>query len=157
MTLYEINAQIAAFLDKNVDPETGEVLNLETLGDLQLEHSVKLENYALAVKNLDAEIAAIKLEEDKLKARRERLINTRDKLKSILMDELHGEKISTARVQVSYRKSQFTEVTDAGKIPAEFLDFPPPKPDLNAIKAAIKAGGEIDGARLSERVSMIIK
>lgn len=106
MTLYEINTQIAAFLEENVDPETGEVLNLETLGDLQLERSVKLENYALATKNLDAEIVAIKLEEDKLKARRERLINTRDKLKSILMDELHGEKISTARVQVSYRKSR---------------------------------------------------
>jgi len=66
MTLYEINAQIRAFLEENVDPETGEVLNLDALGDLELERSAKLESYALAVKNYDAEIAAVKAEEDNL-------------------------------------------------------------------------------------------
>lgn len=157
MTLYEINAQIAAFLEENVDPETGEVLNLETLGDLQLERSVKLENYALVAKNLGAEIDALKAEEDKLKARRERLETTRDRLTQTLRTELNGEKMSTPRVQVGYRKSMVTEITDITLLGSKYLIPQPSKPDKTAIKAAIKAGETVSGAELRENVSMIIK
>ena len=157
MTLYEINAQISAFLEENVDPETGEVLNLDALGDLELERSVKLESYALAVKNFDAEIAAVKIEEDNLKARRERIKSTRDKLYQTLLEELRGEKMSTARVQVTYRKTQSTEIVDISVIPEKFLIPQPPKPDKSAIKSAIKAGEKVSGAELCDNISMIIR
>ncbi|MCX4357765.1 MAG: siphovirus Gp157 family protein [Oscillospiraceae bacterium] len=157
MTLYEINAQIRAFLEENVDPETGEVLNLDALGDLELERSAKLESYALAVKNYDAEIAAVKAEEDNLKARRERIKATRDKLYQTLLEELRGEKMSTARVQITYRKTQSTEVIDISAVPDKFLIPQPSKPDKTAIKAAIKAGENVSGAELRDNISMIIK
>lgn len=157
MTLYEINERMIAFLEENVDPETGEVLNLETLAGLQIERSEKLENYALAIKNLDAEITALKSESDKLDERRRHSERTRDRLKSILLEELHGEKLSTSRVRITYRKSQSTEVLDISVIPEKFLIPQPPKPDKTAIKAAINAGEAVSGAELRESVSIIIK
>ncbi len=157
MTLYEINAQIGAFLEENTDPETGEVLNLDVLADLELERSVKLESYALAVKNFDAEISSIKAEEDNLKARRERIKTTRERIYQELLGELRGEKMSTARVQISYRKTQSTEVLDIALLPEKYLIPQPPKPDKTAIKAAIKAGENVSGAVVRDNVSMIIK
>lgn len=157
MTLYEINAQISAFLEENVDPETGEVLNLNALEDLELERSVKLESYALAVKNFDAEIAALKAESDKLDERRKHAEKTRDRLKNVLLKELRGEKLSTARVQITYRKTQSTEIIDISAVPEKFLIPQPPKFDKNAIKAAIKAGENVSGVALRSNISMIIK
>ena len=157
MTLYEINEKIRVFLENNIDTETGEILNLDALGDLELERSVKLENYALAIKNIRADIEAIKAEEDNLKARRERLKRTEDRLSETLKSELNGEKMSTPRVQISYRKSQSTEIIDIKIIPERFLKYPDPLPRKDEIKAAIKAGETVDGAAVVEKNSMIIK
>lgn len=156
MTLYEINEKIREFLENNIDPETGEILNLDTLGDLELERSVKLENYALAVKNLRADIDAIKVEEDALKARRERLTNTKNKLEAVLKQELDGEKFVTARVQITHRKTSSVEVLDIKALPEKFLRFEP-KADKTAIRTAINAGENVDGARIVNGLSMMIK
>lgn len=156
MTLYEINGKIREFLDENVDPETGEVLNIDALYDLELERSEKLEGYALAVKNYHAAAAAIKAEEDNLKARRERLGRTADRISEILKAELNGEKMSTARVQVSYRRSKVTEIIDIDGIPDKFLKVTV-EPKKDDIKAAINAGESVSGAAVVERISMIIK
>ena len=157
MTLYEINERIRAFLDENVDPETGEILNLDALEELELERSVKLENYALVCKNYDAEIAALKAEEDKLKERRRRCENARDKLAEMLKTELSGEKLNTPRVAISYRRSQCVNSPDVWKIPEDYRRYKDPEPDKTKIKAALLAGERIEGAELVENVSMIIK
>ncbi len=157
MTLYEINEKIRAFLENNIDTETGEILNLDTLGDLELERSVKLENYALAVKNIRADIEAIKAEEDALKARRERLSNTKNRLEAVLKQELDGEKFTTARVQITHRKTNSVEVLDITALPEKFLRYKPAEADKTAIKAAINAGETVDGARLVNGLSMTIK
>ncbi len=157
MTLYEINEKIRVFLENNIDPETGEILNLDTLGDLELERSVKLENYALAVKNIRADIEAIKAEEDALKARRERLSNTKNRLEAVLKQELDGEKFTTARVQITHRKTNSVEVLDITALPEKFLRYKPAEADKTAIKAAINAGETVDGARLVNGLSMTIK
>lgn len=156
MTLYEINEKIRAFLEENVDPETGEIFDPDALVGLEMDRSEKLENYALAVKNYRAAIAVIKAEEDNLKARREKLIRTADRLSEILRRELNGEKMSTARVQIMYRRSQSTEILDINSIPEKFLKFTP-EPKKNEIKAAINAGETVSGAALVEKISMIIK
>lgn len=157
MTLYEINEKIREFLENNIDPETGEILNLDTLGDLELERSVKLENYALAVKNIRADIEAIKAEEDALKARRERLKRTEDRLSETLKSELNGEKFTTARVQITHRKTSSVEVLDIRALPEKFLRYKPAEADKTAIKAAINAGESVDGARVVNGLSMTIK
>lgn len=161
--LYEINADLEALLGQ-VDEETGEVLfDPEALDALLMEREQKLEGVALAIKNITAEAVAIKTEEDALKERRQRLEKKKDGLLKYLQTALEGEKFETARVAVSYRKSQKTEITDQDKFMAwasqhdEYLTFKAPEPNKTAIKAAIKDGAEIPGAALVDSVSMTIK
>ena len=61
---------------------------------------------------------------------------------------------------VSYRKSEAVEIEDATKIPAEFMrtpKMPEPAPDKVALKAALKEGREVPGARIEERRTLNIK
>lgn len=155
MTLYELAHEMAAF-DLKVDEETGEVTNMDELEALQMEHDAKVENIGLWVKNLKAESDAIKEEVKKLTARARVADNKAERLKEYLTECLAGEKFKTARLQVSYRKSQAVNITDTLALPEEFtvIDI---KPDKTAIKTAIKMGNTIPGAELEERTSTIIK
>ena len=64
-SIYEINQAIMDCLD----PETGEILDMEALEALQMDRVQKAENVACWRKNLMAMIASIKAEEDALKKR----------------------------------------------------------------------------------------
>ena len=120
MKLYEIDIAIQALIDGAVDEETGEVkeIDREELGALQMEREKKLEGVALGVKNLSAEAAAIKAEEDRLEKRRKVLENKADRLKAFLMENIGSEKLETARVKVSVRQSSVktTVIDDAALI-----------------------------------------
>lgn len=68
MNLYEIDEAILTC----INPETGEVDDLDRLTKLQMERDRKVENVACWVKNLRAESAALKTEADALLERRKR-------------------------------------------------------------------------------------
>lgn len=160
MTLYEIDAQLEEMLEQ-VDPETGELLcDMEQLEALSLERDRKLENLALYVKNRDAEAKAIREEEKALADRRRGLERKAERARDFLATLLAGEKFTTSKVAVSWRKSEAVEIgmsffsTDANE---RFLRYKDPEPDKAAIKAAIKAGEEITGAELVANLNMTIK
>lgn len=160
MTLYEIDAQLEGLLEQ-VDPETGELLcDLEQLEALSLERDRKLENLALYVKNRDAEAKAIREEEKALADRRRGLERKAERARDFLARMLAGEKFTTPKVAVSWRKSEAVEIgmsffsTDANE---RFLRYKEPDPDKAAIKAALKAGEEITGAELVTNLNMTIK
>lgn len=160
MKLYEINAELEALLEQ-VDPETGELIcDMDALEALTIARDEKLEGLALYIKNMDAEAAAIKAEEKALGDRRKALENKAERTKAFLQEALSGETIKTARVVVSYRRSEAVEIRDP-----DFILYADPKfltqknPDINklAIKAAIKAGEIVPGAELVTRQNMSIK
>ena len=160
MTLYEIDAQLEEMLEQ-VDPETGELLcDMEQLEALSLERDRKLENLALYVKNRDAEAKAIREEEKALADRRRGLERKAERARDFLARMLAGEKFTTPKVAVSWRKSEAVEIgmsffsTDANE---RFLRYKEPDPDKAAIKAALKAGEEITGAELVTNLNMTIK
>jgi hypothetical protein len=160
MTLYDINAQLEALLEQ-VDPDTGELLcDMDQLEALSLERDRKLEGLALYIKNRDAEAKAIREEEKALADRRRSLERKAERAREFLSRMLAGEKFSTPRVAVSWRKSEAVEIgmsffsADANK---RFLRFKDPEPDKTAIKAALKAGEEITGAELVTNLNMSIK
>lgn len=64
-SLYEINQEIL----NCVDMETGEIIDMDKLGELQLAFDVKVENIALWIKNLLSDAEAIKAEKLKLAER----------------------------------------------------------------------------------------
>lgn len=105
MKLYEIDAAIQGILDgMTVDEETGEaILDAESLEALQMARAEKLEGAALAVKNLEAEAAAIEAEEKKLAARKTAAKNRAKSIRLWIAYNLGAEKLSTPRVSMSVR------------------------------------------------------
>ena len=163
MTLYRINAAMQELIDRHTDPDTGELtIDPVELDALQMAREDKLENIALYYKNLTAEANAIKAEIDALTERRRRLERTAKKMKNALNIELNGNKLLTARVSVSFRKSNALEI-DLGKfLPfagayPKYLRVKDPEPDKAAIKEAIKNGMTIPGAQIVEKRNVIIK
>lgn len=172
MKLYEINTALDAILsnylyfgDSMVDADTGEVLDdeatalvIKELNDLQLAKDEKLENIACWIKGMDADVAAMKTEEKNLAQRRRSLENKRERVFNWLYESLEGEKITSPRVKVSYRKTQSVDVTDLSAIPDSYKRVKTiEEPDKVAIKDAYKAGEQIPGTVLVERMSMSIK
>lgn len=163
MKIYEIDKEIDSLLTDAVDPETGELLfSPEKLEELQMERDRKVENLALAVKNLAAEAKAIREEENALAARRKVLENRAKRAEEYLSFVLKGEKFQTPRVAVSYRTTQKV-VPDAGFLAwakrrgKRFLRVKEPEADKVAILAAIKNGETVPHTALVEEEKMILK
>ena len=159
MKLYEIENAIL----ECIDMETGEIIDIDRLNELQMERESKIENVACWIKDLKAEAEAIKAEKMALAKRQQVAENKAESLKNWLAYALDGRKFSTARCAVSFRKSEVVEVTPEGLENLmragndEFLTYAEPKPNKTALKQALKDGLSVDGVRLTQNTSTIIK
>lgn len=156
-SIYQIRREIEDF-EYECDPETGELLNALEWDKLNMAYEEKVENIACFIKNLTSDIADFKAEEANLAARRKALERKAEFLKRLLLDNMDGQKFSTVKCAVSFRKSEAVQVDDVNHIPAEMLRIKTTyEPDKTAIKAAIKSGREINGCKLVENTSIQIK
>jgi hypothetical protein len=153
MRLYEIDEAILSC----IDAETGEILDADKLNALQIEREKKLENVALWIKDLKAEVEALKAEKQAFADRQKAAENKAESLKKWLTEALAGEKFKTTKVAVSFRKTKSVEVADIWKLDDSFVKYAEPTPDKAAIKKAIEAGQEVAGATLVENVSCSVK
>lgn len=152
--LYQIDQGVLECLDL----ETGEVIDPERLENLQMERNQKIENVACWIKNLLSDAEAIKAEKEALADREAKCRKKAEDLKKWLGKALEGQKFSTARCAVSFRKSTKLEVLDAASIPKEFMvETVTVRPDANAIKELLKAGQEVSGCCLVENQNVQIK
>ena len=152
-TLYEINQEIL----NCVDMETGEIIDMDKLGELQLAFDVKVENIALWIKNLLSDAEAIKAEKNRLAERQKSCENKAKSLKEYLNTYLDGQKFKTPRVSISYRKSDVVEVTDITKVKAEYLKPVELEVDKTKIKKALKEGAKLEGVILVQNQNMQIR
>jgi hypothetical protein len=164
MTLYEIDSKISDLLEmiyEDAETNGGEIADdmAEELEGLEMERTVKIENIACYVKNLDAEAEAIKAEEKRLAERRKTAENKAVRLREYLALALHGEDVySSARVKLSWRKSETVEIENVDDLPEDYRRIKTVvEADKTAIKQAIKAGEDIAGAFLMERRNLQIK
>lgn len=153
MTLYEIDK---AILDC-IDAETGEIIDEAMLDNMEMERDVKIEGVACGVKNAEADIEALKKEIAALQARKHAKENTLNGYKFWLNKALDGTEFETAKVKITYRKSNAVEIADGAKIPEEYLKYSEPTADKAELKKALKAGKQIDGVALVERQNISIK
>lgn len=158
MTIYDIDSAIAAL----VDPETGELGDYEAFQRLQMEREAKIENLALLYKEVRATAEAIKAETEKLIQRRRVLENNARRMQDYLARVLDGEKFSSARCAVSYRRSEGTEtdpefVDWAREHRPELLMEQQPKVDTAQLKRELKDGLVCDYARLVERQNVQVR
>ncbi len=161
MKLYEVNQAIESIVDSMVDVETGEILLeseelMEQLNALQMERQRILEYLAKLVLNARAEAAALKSEEVRLKARRDRLSSKEARLLEILERECDGVKTDLGVATVAYRKTEKVDVTDAALALSWLTEnghadcFRIPQPEINKTetKKLLKAGCQVPGVAL---------
>ena len=157
MTLYEIDKALMDF-EFEVDEETGEILNASDLDELQMARQDKIENIGLYIKNLEAEKEAVKHEKDNFADREKRLGKKIESLKGYLGYALQGQKFSTPKVAVSFRKSESVLVKDEYLVPDKYCEFTMVrKPNKTNLKKALKDGEEIMGVELVEKQNINIK
>ena len=169
MTLYDIDAQIAALEDAAeddmlIDEETGELISVsQALDALRMERDAKLENVACWVKNLSAEADAIREEENRLVKRRKAAETKAANLKAWLLAAMTREdgttdKLKTGRVMVSVKRNPPSTVVDDALLPSTYkvakITY---QPNKELIKRELLAGGEVPGAHLEYGRSVVIK
>lgn len=158
MTLYEIDKRIIDLIDS----ETGELMDYEAFERLSMEREQKIENAALWIKEMAAEAAVIKHEETMLAERRKALERRTDSLKRYLALATGGEKFSTPRCVVSFRRTQRVVLNDgfvewamrSGR--DDLLKYAEPTVSLTAVKAAL-AAGEAVPAKIEYSVSVGVR
>lgn len=153
MKLYEIDEAILGCIDQ----ETGEIIDPEKLDALQIEREAKIEGVALWIKDLKAEAEALKAEKQAFADRQKAAENKAESLRKWLSHALDGSSFKTTKVAVSFRKTKSVQVSDIAALDLEFLKYSEPTPDKTAIKKAIEAGQEVNGAILVEGVSLSVK
>lgn len=153
-SLYEIDKSILECIDR----ETGEMIDPDRLETLFMERNQKIENVALWIKNLQSDALAFKAEKEAF-AEREKAANAKiTQLKKYLAQTLDGQKFSTGKCAVSFRRSEQVEVIDESIIPRAYMvETVTYKPDKNFIKEVLKDGQEISGCRLIENLNTQVK
>ena len=162
MNLYEIDQ---AILD-TVDMETGEIIDIDRLEELQMAKDKKVENIACWIKDLKAEAEAIGAEVKELQHRKKVAENKAESLKQYLTTAVYGQKWNSPKYAISWRKSKSVEIEDERQLLVwamgpdgndELLRFKDPEINKVAVKAAIEDGQEIPFAQLVEKQNIQIK
>lgn len=157
MTLFDIDKAIADF-EFEIDEDTGEILNIQDLDDLQMAREQKIENVGLYIKNLEAEATAVENQEKIFADRKRRIKKKIEGLKGFLGYALQGEKFKTDRVEMSFRKSESVLIKDEYLIPDDYCEFTVTRrPNKTNLKKALKDGKEIMGVELLEKNNVQIK
>lgn len=171
--LYDIDERLSTLIEEAFDVEDGVIFDndeelAKRIDEVALDLDKKIENIGLYIKNLEADVEALKKEEDNLKARRKSAENKIEGLKRYLNGYLSAVypndsdrakwKFKTPRVILGYRKSSSVEVPDIEKLDKNFVKIKTEvSADKTAIKDAIKSGKEVIGAFIKENINLNIK
>jgi transcriptional regulator of heat shock response len=162
--LYEITQDYLQILSMMEDPELDPQTLADTMEAVEGELEIKAENYAKVMKNLEADVAGIKAEIDRLSERKKTIENNIKNMKSALqmaMETTGKTKFKTELFSFNIQKNAPTVVIDASdpnNIPPDFLKFKEPEVDKTAIKAAIQNGMDLTGvAHLESKNSLRIR
>ena len=162
MNLYQINEAIEATFSLAVDPATGEVDDekLYLLEMLEMDRDKKVENIACLIKNLRADATAYKAEKDAFAKRQKQAENKADSLVRYLETALNGEKFSTDKCAINFRKTSkivLNEGCTVYDIDTHYLRMKEPELDKQAIKQALADGIKVDGVHEEPGLSMTVR
>jgi hypothetical protein len=158
--LYHINEELNAINEELMAAQGELTPELENkLVITKQELAEKSVNYALVILNNQADSNAIDAEIKRLKALKDAIDSTTDKLKeavsnAMLMHDL--TEVKSSLVKISFRKSKSVHITDENELDASFFEY---KRTVNktAIKKAIEGGELVVGAELIEKNNLQIK
>lgn len=146
--LYDLSAEYIGWMDAlESDDEDERRLAEDTLPMLKDEIQFKAENYAKAIKCLEADAVAYGNEADRLDAKRKSAENAVKRLKAELADAMTVagiDKLPTSIGKWSIRVCPPSiDIVDESQIPEQYLEPQPPKILKSAILKAYKESGEL--------------
>lgn len=170
MTLYELTDELMRLQMWLEEEEADDDQALaDTLEMITKDFAEKADGYGMVIKNLEADAAEIKAQEDilmeevkRLKTKRASYEKQTDRMKEALRKglELTGKKnLKTEKFTFGTRSSSSVVIT-AGSvfdIPDEYLRYKDPEPDKTAIKDYLKEHPECDWAHVETKVALSIR
>ena len=164
MNLYELNQNFNNLIEvlENTEDENIKELIKKSMDQLTLETNEKIENIIKYIKNLEAEAEALEKESKRLNDRKIRTLKKVDNLKGYLKDftsSLESKKYNTGIFNISIRKNAAAIIIENDfLVPDEFCKTEIiRKVDKVALKEKLKAGEVIEGVKLQQSESIIIK
>jgi len=161
MNLYEINKDLNNLILSAVDADG--VINEAFESDIDslvMAKEEKLLNCAKYIKNEMAFVEMLKKEEQSLSTRRKQIEKRVEWMKKYVVGNMEaGEKVKDHQAQLSTIKSSSVEIIDEKLIPKELCNHIPEcwKVDRIAVKKAIKAGNELEGAKMVDKLNLQVK
>jgi hypothetical protein len=164
LSLYLIAAEYRGMVDALMESQEDAQAVADTIEAEAWPLEVKAQNVAYAIRNLEASAAAIKEAEAQMAERRKRIEKRAESIKEYLkmcMEVAGVNKIDCPHFALSIAKNPpSVEIDEPGLLPYRFTiqpPMPPAVPDKAAIKAALKAGEDVPGARLTAGTRLSIK
>lgn len=161
--LYQLVAQYRELQQIDAEEVPEEVLR-DTLEALTGEIEVKATNVAMFCENLTTFADNCDEAAKRMKERGARVRRKAEQVRAYLLAMMQGSeitKIESPEFTLAVRKNPpALVIADGVTIPDEFMvtpPAPPPYPDKQGIKAALKAGRGIEGCRLEQGVRLEIK
>ena len=153
MTIYDIDQRIADL----IDPESGEIIDLDALGALNMAREDKIRQIDRARRNHIAEASAIADEIARLKDRQEAAEKRAESCRKLLEYALGGESYKDGTVTMYYRDTEAVVVAEGATLPEEYLRYGKPTINKTALGEALRGGIAVPGATIEKRRSLIIK
>lgn len=161
--LYEIEKQYLEIAQRIEDAEGELTPELETaLAITEQELQVKAVGYGYIIKDSDDTVAAIDAEIKRLQERKKSEQNKSQRMRDAISNAMQHfgiHEVKTPTLRLSFRKSERVVGMSFDELPDEFVTVVPEqrKPNLTAIKAAIKEGREVGDYRVETIQNLQIK
>lgn len=161
--LYELTADIQLLWNLMDQGELDDDMIMDAMQNSQEELAIKLEGYCKWIRNMEADVAALKEEEKRLAARRKTLEHTIERAKSSMhyaMNEAGEKKIKGNLFTISVQNNPPKVVMDKDidDIPERYIKYLDPEIDKAKIKEDIQKGIDVEGiAHLEQTESLRIR
>lgn len=144
--LYELTSDILELQDMLENELDDEQMLLDTLEGVQWEYNFKLEQYAKVIRNLEADVNAIKTEVKRLTDKRRVLEGNIDRLKKYMFDSMKATNtpkvkgtVLTVAIQKNGGKLPIILDVDTSELPDDLVKITE-SPDLEVIAKVLDAG-----------------
>lgn len=145
-SLYEVTGNILALQEMLESPLDDEDVLKDTLEAVQGEYEIKLESCCKVIKNLEADMEALKNEAKRLTDKRKVLENNVDRLKKAMFDSMKATgtdkvkgQLFTVAIQKNGGKLPVIVDVDTSELPDELVKIIE-SPDLEAIGKLLESG-----------------
>lgn len=154
-TLYELTGELLQLAEMLEDGEYDEEMIRDTMDSVEYDLEEKAEGYAKIIRNYEADIAAMKAEEKRLRERRSTLENSVKRLKDNLQDAMTKTgktkfKRGVFSFAIQKNGGKLPVIIDSNKLPKELM-IVTERPNMDAIADYIKEHPKTKLAHFGER------